>query len=154
MSKNTKHLTNFQYRVTQQHETEPAYSGEYLNNKEFGDYSCVCCSTILFSSETKYDSGTGWPSFYKPVSEKVIGNSNVNSNSFLARAGTPTKVLLQSRPSFAIAAPVLNNWNLKFRSCNENKAKTRSISAQKLWYPATHSVTAVTRAQQLSQQSS
>ena len=79
MSKNTKHLTNEQYRVTQQHGTEPAYSGEYWNNKEIGDYNCICCNTILFSSETKYDSGTGWPSFYKPVKEKVIGKSVDNS---------------------------------------------------------------------------
>ena len=79
MSKITKHLTNEQYRVTQQHGTEPAYSGEYWDNKEFGDYNCVCCNTLLFSSDTKYDSGSGWPSFYKPVAEKVIGKSVDNS---------------------------------------------------------------------------
>jgi len=79
MIKNTKHLTDEQYRVTQQHGTEPAYTGEYWDNKEFGDYNCVCCNTLLFSSETKYDSGSGWPSFYKPVSENVIGKSIDNS---------------------------------------------------------------------------
>ena len=79
MIKNTKHLTDEQYRVTQQHGTEPAYTGEYWDNKEFGDYNCICCNTLLFSSETKYDSGSGWPSFYKPVSENVIGKSIDNS---------------------------------------------------------------------------
>ena len=79
MSKITKHLTNEQYRVTQQHGTEPAYSGEHWDNKEFGDYNCVCCNTLLFSSDTKYDSGSGWPSFYQPVAEKVIGKSVDNS---------------------------------------------------------------------------
>ena len=79
MIKNTKHLTDEQYRVTQQHGTEPAYTGEYLDNKEFGDYKCICCNTLLFSSETKYDSGSGWPSFYKPVSENVVGKSIDNS---------------------------------------------------------------------------
>ena len=79
MSKITKHLTNEQYRVTQQHGTEPAYSGEYWDKKESGDYNCICCDTFLFSSETKYDSGSGWPSFYKPVAEKVIGKSVDNS---------------------------------------------------------------------------
>ena len=79
MSKNTKHLTNEQYRVTQQHGTEPAYSGEYWDKKEIGDYNCICCNVLLFSSETKYDSGSGWPSFYKPVSEEVLGKSVDNS---------------------------------------------------------------------------
>ena len=79
MTKNTKHLTDEQYRVTQQHGTEPAYTGEYWDNKEFGDYNCICCNTLLFSSETKYDSRSGWPSFYKPVSEEVIGETVDNS---------------------------------------------------------------------------
>ena len=79
MSKNIKHLTDEQYRVTQQHGTEPAYSGEYWDKKDVGDYNCICCNTLLFSSETKYDSGSGWPSFYKPVSENVIGKSIDNS---------------------------------------------------------------------------
>ena len=79
MSKNIKHLTNEQYRVTQQHGTEPAYSGAYWNKKDVGDYNCICCNTLLFSSETKYDSGSGWPSFYKPASEEVIGESVDNS---------------------------------------------------------------------------
>ena len=79
MNKNTKHLTDEQYRVTQQNGTELAYSGEYWDKKDIGDYKCICCNTILFSSNTKYDSGSGWPSFYKPVSEKVIGPSIDNS---------------------------------------------------------------------------
>ena len=79
MSKNIKHLTDEQYRITQQHGTEPAYSGAYWDKKDVGDYNCICCNTLLFSSETKYDSRSGWPSFYKPVSEEVIGKSIDNS---------------------------------------------------------------------------
>ena len=79
MTINKKHLTDEQYRVTQQHGTELAYSGAYWDKKEPGIYSCICCDTILFSSETKYDSGSGWPSFYEPVSERVIGKSVDNS---------------------------------------------------------------------------
>ena len=79
MSKNTKHLTYEQYRVTQHHGTEPPYSGVYWDKKEVGSYNCICCNTPLFLSESKYDSGSGWPSFYKPVSEKVIGKSVDNS---------------------------------------------------------------------------
>jgi len=79
MSKNIKYLTKEQYRITQQHGTEPAYSGAYWDKKDFGNYNCICCNTILFSSETKYDSGSGWPSFYKPVSEEVVGETADNS---------------------------------------------------------------------------
>ena len=79
MSKNIKHLTDEQYRITQRHGTESAYSGAYWDKKDFGKYNCICCNTVLFSSETKYDSGSGWPSFYKPVSEEVIGESADNS---------------------------------------------------------------------------
>tara|TARA_B100000524_G_scaffold328161_1_gene212658 strand:+ start:369 stop:749 length:381 start_codon:yes stop_codon:yes gene_type:complete len=79
MSKNIKHLTDEQYRITQQHGTEPAYSGAYWDKKDVGIYNCICCNTVLFSSETKYDSRSGWPSFYKPVSEEVLGKSVDNS---------------------------------------------------------------------------
>ena len=79
MSKNIKHLTDEQYRITQEHGTEPAYSGAYWDKKDVGEYKCVCCNTLLFSSETKFDSRSGWPSFYKPVSEEVIGKSVDNS---------------------------------------------------------------------------
>ena len=79
MTLNKKYLTDEQYRITQQQGTEPAYSGIYWDKKDPGVYNCICCDTPLFSSETKYDSGTGWPSFYEPVSDKVIGESVDNS---------------------------------------------------------------------------
>lgn len=65
-------LTPEQYHVTRKKGTERAFSGEYHDNKEEGIYRCVACGTPLFSSETKYDSGTGWPSFYAPVDEKNV----------------------------------------------------------------------------------
>ena len=79
MTLNKKQLTEEQYRITQQHGTEPAYSGDYWDKKDPGVYNCICCDIPLFSSETKYDSGSGWPSFYEPVSDKVIGKSVDNS---------------------------------------------------------------------------
>ncbi len=79
MTLNKKQLTEEQYRITQQHGTEPAYSGDYWDKKDPGVYNCICCDAPLFSSETKYDSGSGWPSFYQPVSDKVIGESVDNS---------------------------------------------------------------------------
>ncbi len=65
-------LTPEQYRVTQEKGTEPAFSGEFVHCKEGGSYSCVVCGTVLFSSEHKYDSGSGWPSFWLAMAEEHI----------------------------------------------------------------------------------
>ena len=65
-------LTPEQYRITRKKGTERAFSGEHHNSKEKGTYTCVCCGQDLFSSETKYDSGTGWPSFWAPISERSV----------------------------------------------------------------------------------
>ena len=60
-------LTEEQYQITQKQGTEPPFSGKYVENKADGSYACICCGTELFSSENKYDSGTGWPSFWLPL---------------------------------------------------------------------------------------
>lgn len=65
-------LDDTQYRVTRKKGTERAYTGKYWDHKELGIYSCVCCGTDLFLSDTKFDSGCGWPSYFKPVDDKVI----------------------------------------------------------------------------------
>lgn len=64
-------LTPEQYHVTREHGTERAFTGPYWDNKHPGLYRCVNCGRPLFDSQTKYDSGTGWPSFYAPVEDAV-----------------------------------------------------------------------------------
>lgn len=65
-------LTDEQYRVLRQCGTEPAFTGRYYNHKEKGEYLCAACGESLFSSNTKYDSGSGWPSFYMPMDSNSI----------------------------------------------------------------------------------
>ena len=69
-----KRLTKEQYRVTQRAGTERPFANDYHDSKEIGTYHCVVCEEPLFSSQTKYDSGTGWPSFFAPVDETLIEN--------------------------------------------------------------------------------
>ena len=67
-----KQLTPEQYRITRQKGTEPAFSGKYYYFKGDGTYRCVACGNELFGSDTKYESGSGWPSFWAPISEEKI----------------------------------------------------------------------------------
>lgn len=65
-------LSPEQFKVTRKKGTERAFTGAYHDNKKPGTYQCICCGTELFTSETKYDSGTGWPSFWAPSQEEHI----------------------------------------------------------------------------------
>jgi peptide-methionine (R)-S-oxide reductase len=77
-------LSPLQYKVTRQKGTERAFTGKYWNNKAGGTYTCVCCDTPLFASETKFESGTGWPSFYQPIDANNI-HEKTDKSLFMTR---------------------------------------------------------------------
>ncbi len=80
-----RELTPEQYQVTREKGTERPFTGEYNDHKEEGVYRCVGCGAALFSSETKYDSGTGWPSFWAPADESNVETEEDRSMFFLRR---------------------------------------------------------------------
>lgn len=77
-------LTPEQYWVTREHGTERAFTGPYWAEKAPGTYKCICCGRPLFSSETKYDSGTGWPSYWAPVEPNAV-TEHEDSSLFMTR---------------------------------------------------------------------
>ena len=77
-------LTPEQYAVTRQHATERPFTGEYNDCKDSGTYVCVCCGQKLFDSKAKFDSGTGWPSFFRPHDDRAVG-ATVDRSLFMVR---------------------------------------------------------------------
>ncbi|HKC79217.1 MAG TPA: peptide-methionine (R)-S-oxide reductase MsrB [Nitrosopumilaceae archaeon] len=73
-----KTLTPEQFEICRNKGTEPPFSGEYNDCKEKGIYTCVCCGVDLFSSDTKFDSGTGWPSFWEPIKNNVKNETDTS----------------------------------------------------------------------------
>jgi peptide-methionine (R)-S-oxide reductase len=78
-------LTPEQYRVCVEKGTERPFTGEYWDNHESGVYQCVCCDNELFSSEAKFESGTGWPSFWEPTKKESVGEKTDFSLLFMRR---------------------------------------------------------------------
>jgi peptide-methionine (R)-S-oxide reductase len=74
-----KQLTAEQFEVTRQAGTERPFTGKYANNHADGLYACICCNTVLFDSKTKFESGTGWPSFWQPIAKENVAVQMDNS---------------------------------------------------------------------------
>lgn len=72
-------LTPEQFKITRKKGTERAFTGKYWDNKEPGVYKCICCGNELFSSDTKFESGTGWPSYWRPISDTNVQTKPDNS---------------------------------------------------------------------------
>ncbi|MEQ1754510.1 MAG: peptide-methionine (R)-S-oxide reductase MsrB [Micropepsaceae bacterium] len=72
-------LSDEEFRITRRHGTERAFTGPFWDSKDIGTYSCRCCGLPLFASETKYDSGSGWPSFYAPVEKQNVVEKSDNT---------------------------------------------------------------------------
>jgi peptide-methionine (R)-S-oxide reductase len=79
-----KELTPEQFKVARKHGTEPAFTGIYWDNKDEGVYRCVCCDTPVFDSEHKYDSGSGWPSYWQPTDAQNV-ETKEDSSLFMKR---------------------------------------------------------------------
>jgi peptide-methionine (R)-S-oxide reductase len=74
-----KQLTAEQFEITRQAGTERPFTGKYANNHADGLYTCICCNTVLFDSKTKFESGTGWPSFWQPIAKENVATQADNS---------------------------------------------------------------------------
>ena len=81
-------LTPMQYHCTQEAGTEQAFTGEYWDEKRAGTYRCVVCGEALFDSDTKYDSGSGWPSFWEPLTEGLVDNHQDTSHGMVRTEAT------------------------------------------------------------------
>ena len=112
------------YRVMRLHGTERAFSGEYHDHKGTGIYVCAACGQELFSSSTKYDSGTGWPSYYEPINDEAVGESRdesygmVRTEVHCARCGGHLGHVFSDGPQPTGLRYCINSISLNFKPSN------------------------------------
>jgi len=118
-------LSDEQYRITQNAETERPFTGKYVDHKGDGSYRCICCEAALFSSETKYDSGSGWPSFWLPLAGSAVRTIKDTSHGMIreevvcANCNAHLGHVFEDGPEPSGLRYCINSASLDFKDANE-----------------------------------